>query len=929
MNQSRAMRIVAYPVTAILMAALAAVVLFAACFVYETEKKVAFWAAAAIVAICATPHFRRRLRERCSIFFLLVTAYILLAGASTFYAYAPKFALSEFSRLLGGYAIFLAVFSFAKMETMPNVAAVFCGATGILSLLHLDAASGGLFAHDIMRKFQTWTGGYFNDLNGNLTYGYGPTSNRLNGLFGNSNSMATMCAIGIFLALYLLLRAKGPRRLLPCAVLIVNAVTFLMCISLGATLSLGLTVLVVLVCLKGAHNRLSFLLITMETLLVAAAVAVLSFPYMGLNVPQGYRVLVYCAVGWLVLFALDWLLRPRLIDFLCKKIQFLLIGILTLVVLLGAALGIAATQTSSVTLQGSDTLIKRFFPGTGTCQITLQLEDEAKVYISSTSKAEILKETATELYNNSYQSPITLEVPEDAVEIQVYIAPLDGGTVTVHGISYEGTEKSAQITPGYRFIPNEILARLQGLSTNHSVMLRLSLMGDGLKMWKQAPIFGRGLGGFENGLSSVQTFFYESKYAHSHYVQALCDLGVVGMVLYVAILVSAVASLWHLRRNEEEGKSLFPAMLGAVLMIVIHGGLEISMSVAEVLLIAFGMFGMVAVVAPMPVAIQKHGKLIAWVISIPLAVLAAIYGCLLIQNVRAAKIVSQETVTSTQLKECVDMDVFERDDYRLTYVVAAMSIQDEEVYAQADIYADELQQGYSNAVGSYLTEYYLHRGYYEKAAAASAKFLQYTRSNPESWNEQFHIFEDAILSGKDAAQLEQISLDTYEQMIKTNEQQIDDIMLDDRSTAFVTRLLSTEGTLGQRLNELLYDSQFAADTNADGRPDNVKVLWGTVQWKEDGTATATENSAVRVGMVPTHAATYTITVETATPEQISVYVNDVRPQYTVTDHGIALQIQLDDAQCNETLDVRIYAPEGCSFGRVYGAQADVTAVQTP
>lgn len=930
MNQSRVTRYVAYPVTAILMVALATVVLFAACFVLETEKKVAFWAVAAIVAICVTPQFRRRLRERCSIFFLLVTAYILLAGASTFYAYAPKFALSEFSRLLAAYAVFLAVFSFAKKETLPNAAAVLSGAISLLSLLHLDAASGGLFAHKIMLKFQMWTGGaYTIDQYGQYIYGYNKSAGRLYGLFGNSNTMATICAIGIFLAVYLLLRAKGFRRLLPCAVLIINAVTFLMCISLGATLSLGLTVLVVLLCLKGAHRRLSFLLITMETLVIAATVAVLSFPYMGQNVPQGYLVLVYCAVGWLVLFALDWLLRPRLIDFLCKKLHFLLISLITLVVLLGVAFGVAITQTSPVTLQGDDTLLKRFFSGTGTCEITLQLEDGAKVYITSTSKAEILKETETVLYNDSYQGTIALEVPEDAVEIQMYITPLDGGTVTVYGISYEGTEKSEQITPGYRFIPNEILARLQGLSTNHSVMLRLSLMGDGLKMWKQAPIFGRGLGGFENGLASVQTFFYESKYAHNYYIQTLCDLGVIGMILYVAMLVSAVVSLWHLRRKEGKGESLYPALLGAATMIIIHGGLEISMSVAEVLLFAFGIFGMVAVIAPVPAPIQKHGNFIVWAISVPLAVLAAMYGFFLIQNARAAEIVNQETVTSTQLKECVEMDVFEGDDYRLTYVVAAMSIQDEEVYTQADIYADELQQGNSNAVGSYLTEYYLHRGYYDKADAASEKFLQYTRSNPESWNGQFHIFEDAMLSGSDIDQVAQIALNAYHQMQKVNEQLLDSISLDDRSIAFLSRLLSTEGTLEQRLNGLLYDSEFAVDVDADGYADNMTLLQGELRLNEDGTVMAEEDSALQVRLVSPHATTYTMTVETDTPDRIIVYVNGVLPEYTLTDGRLTFQIQVDNIQCFETLDMRIYLTEGGCFGRVYGAEADISTVQMP
>lgn len=919
MNQSRAMRIVAYPVTAILMAALAAVVLFAACFVYETEKKVAFWAAAAIVAICATPHFRRRLREHCSIFFLLVTAYILLAGASTFYAYAPKFALSEFSRLLAAYAVFLAVFSFVKTETLPNAAAILCGATSLLSVIHLDAASGGLFAHDIMRKFQIWTGGYLNDANGNLLYGY--NEDRLMGLFGNSNSMATMCAIGIFLAAYLLLRARGPRRLLPSVALIIHTVTFLMCVSLGATLSLGITVLLVLLLLRGAYNRVSFLMITLETLLVSGVVAIFSFPHMGINVPSGYWVLIYCLVGALVLFGLDWLLRPRFVLLLCKKIKTLAIGIVCLVVLIGIAAGVALTQTCAASIQSNDTLYRRFYPGDGACELTLDLEGQADIWIGSASVEQIIKGSVTTLVNGAYEGTVNLEIPEDTVDVQLRIIPADGSEITVNRITYKGTEKSGELPTGYRWIPEEMIRRFQGITTNHSAMQRIVFMQDGLKMWKQTPVFGRGLGGYENGLASVQSFFYETKYAHNHYVQVLCDLGVVGLLLFVSMLGLAIKSLWALRRQEENGQTLYPALLGAVLMFAIHGGLEISPSVAEVSILMFGVFGIVAHIAPAPALWKDHGKIIAWTGSIGLALLAAAYGFLLVQNMRAAEIVKQETVTTSQLKQCVEMDAFESDDYRLTYVVAAMSIQDEEVYQQADQYADELQMANSNAVGSYLTEYYLHRGDYDKAEAASEKFLTYTRSNPNSWNQQFQTFATALQYGVDEEgtnRIIQMTKDTYARLVEVNQEQLDELPLDDANSSYLTKVLSSERTFSERMYNLLCDSYYAPDSNGDGCADNVAVRLGNVQWEENGAFTAEEESVVQYRMLPSQTGSFVITIETSTPDSVTFALLDHELDYDNTDNGIDIRFAVTDTDINEGLDLRLYLKPGCVIQRVSG-----------
>ncbi|MGO5115141.1 O-antigen ligase family protein [Candidatus Avoscillospira sp. LCP25S3_F1] len=923
MNQSRAAKYVAYLVTAIIMIALSVTVLFAACFVLETEKKVALCSTVAIVAICVTPQFRRRLREQCSIFFLLVTAYILLAGASTFYAYAPKFALSEFSRLLAAYAVFLAVFSFAKRETFPNVAAVLCGATSLLSLLHLDAASAGLIAHDIMRKFQMWTGGYTNDQYGQYTYGYNAIAGRVSGLFGNSNSMATMCAIGIFLALYLLLRATGYRRLLPCVALLINAVTFLMCISLGATMSLGLTVLLVLLFLHGAYNRLNFLLVTLETLAVSDAVATLSFSHMGNNATGGYLVLVFCAIGSIVLFGVDWLLRPRVVELLSKRIKALLLGLIVLVVLLGAAGLVAFTQTSNVVLQGEESVYKRFFPGTGLCEISLQIEGNANLWIASTSKAEILMKEATVLSDAPYEGPVEIEIPEDAIELQIIVKPVESAAVTVHSISYSGSEKCGSLAAGYRWISNEMMERFQGLTTNHSAIQRLIFMQDGLKMWKQNPVFGRGLGGFENGLASVQNFFYETKYAHNHYIQVLCDLGLVGLLLFVSMLGVAIHNLWLLRCTTGENEALIPALLGAVLIFAIHSGLEISASMAEVSILAFGTFGLVAYSSPVLAPRKHYGRIIALAGSIGLGILSTVYGFFLAQNARATEMVLGETVTTSQLKKCVQMDVFEGDDYRLTYVVAAMSIQDEEVYQQADIYADELQAANSNAVGPYLTEYYLHRGNYEKAKAASDKFLVYTHSNVDSWNSQFHIFEKAIMSGADVEQMQGIVLDTYGQFESVSREQLDHPLLDSRSLSFMTRIFSTEGTVEQRVNMLLVDSRYLPDLNENGQPDSAEIVAGEVVWDKMGgfTNTFVENSTIRYQITPAQGGTYTLTAETSNPEGLSLVIENYESEYTYTNNSVSLQFVIPEEMAEEEFNLVISLKPGVSVGRIFGIRA--------
>ena len=259
---------------------LTALLLAAGSFELESEKWSGLVSAALIVFLALTPKFRSQLRSRCSIFFLLTTAYVLLAGISTLYGRAPKLGISDFSRYLAGYAVFLAVFTFSGSGNLSRWCGIFSASTAVVSFLSLDGASWGLIANPLLSWVNNLTGGYHIET-------YGRNASRMNGIFGSSNTMAFLCALGIFFSLYLLWQAQGKQRILPSVALFLNAYAFLMCASIGATLSLVLTVVLLLCFLRGKEARLTLAVVVVETLVCAGLAVLLSNGAFGNESPTG------------------------------------------------------------------------------------------------------------------------------------------------------------------------------------------------------------------------------------------------------------------------------------------------------------------------------------------------------------------------------------------------------------------------------------------------------------------------------------------------------------------------------------------------------------------------------------------------------------------------------------------------------------------
>ena len=315
-------------------------------------------------------------------------------------------------------------------------------------------------------------------------------------------------------------------------------------------------------------------------------------------------------------------------------------------------------------------------------------------------------------------------------------------TVRITAASYGGTS-SGSLKLHYKLLPEAIAERIQNLFSEGNVVQRLVYCQDGLKLFQRSPLVGVGMGGFENGIYSVQSYHYETKYVHNHYIQSLVDTGILGCALWLGLLVSSAAAILRLRRQDtapEAQPHPMTAALGAVLLfILIHSAVEVDFSAGYFLPFGFGAFAVINLtcgqLVPVPRLAEKPRRLLVWASALCLAV----FGVLLCMNMRAAVIASQRDYDA--IAQAADLDPYEWADYKLSYVVSASAEDDlpDSMRDTMERYLTDLAALHSNSVPRYLARCYFNLKDTAQGFAMLEQYVDYTPSNPETWENSFRI----------------------------------------------------------------------------------------------------------------------------------------------------------------------------------------------
>ena len=731
---------------------------------------------AAVAAIIAAGE---RLGQRMTWPALMLGLYVLMDGISTLYAPSGKFALYEFLKVAS--AACMALLLTAAEPERPGRTGR-CAAT----VLEVSGALASLVSIDMVSTQLLYK--LLNALTAPLGAPVMLTEvlqeQRLKTVFENPNVFAGCAGVAILLALGLAANAEDRKeRCLHLSCLLLNSTAFLLAVSRGATAAIAAAFLLYLVLERGRRRAVSFVLM-LETLVLAGAAALCALPAYA---AAGQRVqvlpLLAAIAAAAALCALDLFVgRP-----LAQRIALRMKTVNTvLLCALGAAavlVIVAVNWTGPITLQTGGSITRGAYLGAGSYTLHVDADGPVTVTVQTQTQEDAVMNRKQTAYTGAADGAV-FTAPEDNRSVTFLISAAE--TVRIDAIRYEGAAEG-QLKLDYKLLPEAIAGRIQTLRSEGNVVQRLVYVADAMKLVRRSPVVGLGMGAFENGIYNVQSYHYETKYVHNHYVQALVDTGVIGLALWLGLLASSAAAVVRLwRREKDEAQSMAPALGALLLFLMIHAAVEVIFSSGYFLPFGFGALAVVNLTCGQLTPLRFAGdRARRWMVRAE-GLGLMVFAVLLAMNLWAAQLAQRGSYDAAA--QAAELDPYEWADHELSYVYNASAEEALPDAMQETLarYLADLEQLNSNSVPKYLAAAYFNLGDVDKGFAMLEKYVDYTPSDPDTWDASFRIVMQHSDGG---AAFRQGAAQLKERLDRWNAQNLGAITLSEDVTAYLRQLL--------------------------------------------------------------------------------------------------------------------------------------------
>lgn len=780
------------------MVTLFSVLLFFAMNLWSEPAAVGFAFIALVLVIGPTPW--RLARERFCVPVIGFMGFMLMTGLAAIYSPFGGSAVRDFRGILPAFALAVVVLLRFEKRHVRGLLWGIAAVCAVISLLSTDMACEG----ELYEAFTSLMGQF--DM-GEVYTNLENTAGRVNGLYNDSNVTGSLFAIASLIALYLVQTGeKWWARLLACVLISINAVGLLLSVSRGAILCFGLSLLVWLIAAGKEHRIRLFLL-----MVVSAGTCLAAFMPASEAIAPGTMLPNLLSVGaGAVIFLLDWGVAERLARKLAGHGK-VIAAVMGSVVIAACMFVMVALKLTEPYILGENGLLYRaaaLEPGEYTLSVDWEGGENRRVYIYSRSRTEALMNKNQTLYTGPLSDAV-FTVPDDAERVFFQFLGSDGDIIRSVTLS-DGTE----LTTAYKLLPEAVTYRMQaGFLQDYSYLVRVQYMKDAWKLFLQSPVTGHGLGSTDNLYPTVQPFPYTSRYAHNHILQVMSDMGLLGILSFLALLGGV---LWLLLRTIwKERDPLAAVLLACWIMMNTHSLMEINFSVQPFPCVSFILFLMMVVLYGRPLTknvVKWGGMGICLVCWLYLAVFGGLLG--LRQRVRQ----ESDTLRATSMDELMEAldsyarrDVFDPAPYQLEYVATAAQNLGGPYDLKMMEYVEKIRNsGNYPACSALPKHYYLPIGDFKGLFECFQECLAQRMSYPDVWNTQMTFYRTEVLLAAGEEHIEEftdgvLAFQAFLEEVNGQEHRIEEIVLTEENQNFLDAVVSAqiEGITGNLLYQRL------------------------------------------------------------------------------------------------------------------------------
>lgn len=699
--------------------------------------------------------------------------FVILNAIMVFFAMSTNLAYLDFLKLLVPFLIMTLCFCFRKSK--KQIAEILVITVTISSFLSIDLLGTRVFTTIFQRIISIFTEQY------TIMYGV-EAGSRMLSLFSNPNIFAGMAGVAVFFALDLVINSESvgqSRFFLFC--LFLNSLAFILVFSLGATFTIALAFILYLILEKKERKSTLFVLM-LETFFITLFTV---FPIFSTSFQEWEQCnlypLLFMIYGGVCLCTIHEYFGEKLVKILEEKQTSSRKFMLIFLMIIFCFLVTAFHWTGSATMEENSMLKRSSYLKEGEYSLEINADEELFLVIESQSREETVRHTRTILYEGSGTN-INFMVPTDSI-----VAHFTFYSEEKMNLLSATLSNGSELNLNYILLPEFISFRLQGVLANENFIQRFIFFQDGLKLFMLSPILGLGMGSFESGLFRTQSFYYETKYAHNHYIQILLESGIVGLILF---LITIFFLYKGLAKPYQRVSPSSPCHLCVLFFSLSHAFVELIWSSGFYQIIIFLAFSIFMLEEDgIPFEFRKKRKAVK-MLEAMLLYFTTLTFTLLNLHLNAAILVNSSVDDEEflgNLETAIKLDFFGQSNYMASYINSVGDSDEEEQIRLAESYIPKMKAENSNISSYYVAEFYLKQGDFEKAMYYLKIYVNNAASHPEIWNSTFDLMHQ-YLDITDDDTFIQGNRELYEMFQRWNEDNIGEVFMREDILYYLNRI---------------------------------------------------------------------------------------------------------------------------------------------